>query len=570
MTLTQRITRSVLILPICFIFFISSCVHEKNEPIIGLSELSSPYTIRSSTHAVIKLNYYDIVPYLSKKGLVWDPFILPVLENYSISESDLLIGYLEEKDNFIIPPQNGSCKILQKGLQYEGKSKKLYSFASAGPHPEEEAGSLFLLLDYKDLSPFALVKLNKQGEANCYLPNLSYRVSYNFGSHRKEFLIGPEEKNYIKIDFDKKGAIRVESTRENNVKNGDLIRIGRKFETNNDILNNNNNFIPTRIDNDIFNPSNFLSQDLGVDETFRTSVLVGQIPFSIRLQEGKYIIAVVRKNTLICQKEININEGSFEKIECPIERIGDAENRIFSRNQYNIKFDATFFPERLNQEAHFQNWFLSQNKIFMPILNSESKNNLEEKNYSFLFNLLKLREVRKFPEDFSLKVNDTNSPYPIFGTGFENIVQGASPFFNFTSFSSQYSLEPKNILFDSYLEGTNGAEIKIFEPYLEQNGVLMSPDEQRFRVRITVPRWNSTNVVEMYVNGKLQRRWILNRGELAEPFSLTLDEKTFQDKNFTVRFIAWGEVPFPDFLYGVDNYMPFARSRDYSVKILGK
>lgn len=555
-------------------FFIVSCTHDKkNELVLNLEELSTPYPTEESSSSTLKLNYYDISPYVTSKGFLWQPFILATSNNYKVSESELLLGYMAENDNLIFPPQSGSCKILQKSEKYTDKKKKLVSFLSSSSEPEADAGNLFLLLDNDNLQPYAIIKLNKHGTAHCYLPSSNYHLSYNFGLQRKEFVINTEDsRSEIKIEFLTKGYLKINPDDANNIQNGDLLRIGRKFEILADakIQQPNDNLIPTQIDSDLFKPSNFLSQIQGVDEIFQTSFLIGHTPFSLQLEEGSYKAAILRKNTLICLTEIKIENNAPVNLKCPKKQTTDLEEKIFNRNEFNISFDTTFFPEQLNQEAQFQQWFLANKENYIPILFSDlkEKNNKEQKKISFLF-LSNNNDIKQFPENFDLKINDKNSFFPIFGTDMRNIIEGAVPFTNFTTLHSQYQLEPSNILSNSALSVTNGVDLKLLEPFLAKDGSLTSSNEQRFRIRITVPSWNSTKVVEMYIDGKLHRRWILNRGDLSQPLSTTLDDKTFQEKDFVVRFVAWGDEALPDFLFGLDGEMPYARTRDYFVAIAG-
>ncbi|MES2615385.1 MAG: hypothetical protein V4591_08220 [Bdellovibrionota bacterium] len=556
------------------LLFLTSCTHQKDESIIGLSELSLPYSKTINSNQLIKLNYYELAPYLTNKGFVWDSFNLPIVSDSKVLESDLLVGYAIDQDNFVFPPQNGSCKIIQKPGKNENRQKKLISFISANPYPEEDAGTLFLLLDKDDFMPYALVKLNKFGSAKCYLPNSTYQLSYNFGSHRKDFSINLDDKNnLVQIEFEKKGLLRIEPIEINHVQNGDLIRIGRKTEIKNSPPNLKNTLIPVQIEGDLFKQSNFQSQSLNVSETFQSTFLIGKSPFNVQLDAGSYVIAVVRKNNVVCLKEIEIQEGVPINLLCPKGQNKDAEERIFNKNLFRFTFDATFFPERLTQDTHFQDWFLLNNMSYMPILSTETKKNTtsqDEKLFSFIFHQNLYASTRQFPENFDLKIDDNSSLFPVFGTSMENLVKGAIPFSKFTNVQFQNPLEPSQFLMGSYLNVTNGTDIILFEPFLTNGELLTNIVEQRFRFRIFVPKWNSTNVVEMNIDGKLHKRWILNRGDLSQPFSITLDEKTFQEKDFTVRFTAWGAEPLPDFIYGTDGQIPYTRTRDYFVTIAGK
>lgn len=550
-----------------------SCAHDKNEAIFQQEDLSTEYVMRNSQNEVLKLNFYDLDSASLGQGPVWDPFVLPLLDKYKIHESDLLLGYMADQHNFIFPPQAGSCKILQKLKNYENRNKKLISFVSSNGNAKEDAGNLFMLLDESNSLPYALIKLNTQGIANCYLPNAIYHLSSNFGSKRKETIINTERKDVIKVDFMKRGVLQVQPQQKNIIHNGDLIRIGRIIKNDDSGLQEDSVPIPTPIGNDIYKQGNFQSQLLGADEILQTSILIGQHPFDIQLEEGSYVVAVIRKNNLICLNQIEIQENSSLSLNCNRTKFNNLEEKIFNKNSFHIIFDPTFFSDHLSQEAQFVKWFLSAKRYFMPILNRDERINNHDQDeafFSFLFFSSQKKRVKQLRENFTLKINQQNSFLPPFGTGIEKISQGAIPFLNFTSVQFQQSIDAKNIFSRTYLGASNGVDIRVLEPFLAQDGNLVSVAEQSFRFRITVPPWNSTNIAEMNIDGKLHRRWVFNRGDLSRSFSITLDEKTFLKKDFIIRLTAWGEQPLPDFIYGIDNQLPFARTRDYTVNITGK
>ena len=100
---------------------------------------------------------------------------------------------------------------------------------------------------------------------------------------------------------------------------------------------------------------------------------------------------------------------------------------------------------------------------------------------------------------------------------------------------------------------------------MNSEGVLLAQAQQNFRLKITVPQWNSTNIVEMYKNGKLIKGWILNRGDVSQPFIGTINASISETKNFYVTFIARGQKTLPNFLTGTDWELPFNMTRNYYV-----
>jgi hypothetical protein len=69
----------------------------------------------------------------------------------------------------------------------------------------------------------------------------------------------------------------------------------------------------------------------------------------------------------------------------------------------------------------------------------------------------------------------------------------------------------------------------------------------------------------MYVNGKLFRRWILDRVDISKIYSKSFEESFSETKSFAVRWVAWGEEFLPDFLSGTKNSLPFSITRDYCI-----
>lgn len=113
---------------------------------------------------------------------------------------------------------------------------------------------------------------------------------------------------------------------------------------------------------------------------------------------------------------------------------------------------------------------------------------------------------------------------------------------------------------------TNGAEIRLFDYSFMDSRNFSNMFGQKFRLRISVPAWNSTDIVEMYIDDKLYQRWVLDRGDLSKPYSVNLEENTALDDNFKVQFKAWGPSLLADFFTNRDE-KPFAQTRDYCVKV---
>lgn len=113
----------------------------------------------------------------------------------------------------------------------------------------------------------------------------------------------------------------------------------------------------------------------------------------------------------------------------------------------------------------------------------------------------------------------------------------------------------------------NGAELRL----LDNSSSVKKSDSylvfgQKIRLRVFVPAWNSTDIVEMYSDGQLEQRWVLERGDISKPYSVNLEKNLSTEKNFHAQFKAWGNAALPDFLTGEDE-KPFAQTPIFCVKV---
>ena len=489
---------------------------------------------------------------------------------------------------------------------------KLVQFTSDKSNPAFDEKELFFLLSPVGQKPFAMVRLNAYGQASCFISLKSYRISTGYGQYRKEIEVDGNNTN-VKVPFPENVYIKIDPTKvTNEMKEGDTLRIGRSISENEyEYLKTNydegNFLIPTKIDGDLYSLGNFESKNMGADEYLKTSILIGNKPFEIQLEPSSYSFAVLRKNKLICLQNIIIKNSEIYELTCPKLQKEDVEFEDESKNYY---FDATLFPSSLTDSRQFQNWVFSTPNYLLPILRNnnldyESKKEEELnhfKNFSLMYFSETLNNSRIFNDFFTAApifdstknglnqlyygvTSSVNSSYissilnnvknkdylgvPLGSTGEQNIAQGAVPFSSFTKIVNV--VQSPKFLNLSNIEATNGALFYLFEPVtLPQNGGILSVFvQQRFRFRIYIPPWNSTNAVEMYVNGKLYRRWVLNRGDIAKAYSKSFEENLSESKAFTVRFSAWGDDFLPDLLTGTKNTLPFAITRDYCIDSVG-
>lgn len=455
---TKCFYRKFIFIPILFSLY--SCVGTKYQQNIPSSLKTEAFEDRgkvsSSQGAPFLIADSSEDGPLKKEGLLWSSKVSASFDNSKLSESDLLLGYVLDTDHFVDSPKNGQCQILEsKDLQIENEKKWRVTFQDKSSLQNKQ--NLFFILNARTEKPIAVVKLNSSGIANCLLPEIPLRISFGFGSQRQDKMMDLNQNEY-EIPFFKKGEIDVRSSLQSNIFPGDVIRIGRSYAGQENIFLeknlNENKSLPIELESDLISKSNFQSQRMGIDEYLKTSFLVDKKSYSIFLDEGRYTIAVLRKNKLICFQNVILAVDKISKLSC---------------------------------------------------------------------------------DSFVKKETDLNV--------FELVDNGNS-----------------NTMI------TNGAEIRLFDYSFMDSQNFSNIFGQKFRLRVSVPAWNSTDIVEMYVNDKLYQRWVLDRGDLSKPYSVNLEQNTVLDDNFKVQFKAWGPSLLPDFFTNRDE-KPFAQTRDYCVKV---
>ena len=620
-TFNKKLSKNSLLnkTPFYFMFFIllfCGCASSNEEEKLFFEENARPFFSKQDISSLIMYNYIDINPYKSK-GLAWAPFILPNETWTSIRPSDFLIGYWNGENNPILPPEPGICRTLEDS-EVENLPKgdlKLVHFVSDSAVSFHDEKKLFFLLNPVNHKPFAMVKMNSDGKASCFISLKSYLISTGYGQMRRELLIDKQETN-IKIPFYESSYVKIDPKLINGIFKGDILRIGRSLSNHGlekltDNFNEGHFLIPSKINDDLFISGNFLTSNMGVQELLNSSLLIGQKPFELQLEPSLYTFAIIRKNKLVCLKSVDLKENEIFELSC-----ADSDNEddfIFEDEKNNYFFDATIFPSTIIESKEFQNWVFSNNNnlllsspnYFQDYVFRKEDENETNKNFNLVFynpynkltsifsnsNILsqitQINEINK--NDFnkiylgvtsnitskyisSLRNNSQNLSFlgiPLGGTGEQSIANNAVPF---SSFTKLMRIVPRSdFLKYSNIQASNGAIFYLFEPLTLPNneGLLSSYIQQKFRLRIAVPPWNSTNIIEMYINGKIKRRWILDRGDISKPFSMSFEESISESNAFTVRWAAWGDDFLPDFLTGTKNTLPFAITRDYCIDNIG-
>ena len=595
-----------------FLLFFYGCVNTDKSQNSFFEEYSIPYNSRIDDSPLISYNYTDINPYITN-GLVWNPLILPNENWLSLRESDFLVGYWNGLNNPILTPEPGICRTMEDSdvdSLPKGPLKLVY-FTSDRINPEQDEKELFFLLSPSGQKPFAMVRLNADGKASCFISLKSYNISTGYGQYRKEIQVNGNETN-IKVAFPENTFIKIDPKVTNGINEGDILRIGRSISEQgitalNANYNEGNYLIPSKIDGDLFVSGNFGTKNMGVDEYLKTSILIGKKPFEIQLEPSIYTFAVLRKNKLICLKKADLKEFEIFELSCPQPQKEDIEFEDETKNYY---FDASVLPSSIIDTKQFQEWAFNTPNYFLltsPNYYQDFFYKKEEelsliKQFSFVYQNSDTKLPRYLPQIYSAiapsditksdltqlyfgVTSDVNSNYisslrnnpqnryylgiPLGGPGEQNIANNAVPFSSFTKLT--HIVPTQDFLKMSNIQASNGALFYLFEPLTlpHNEGLLSSYVQQRFRLRIMIPAWNSTNVVEMFVNGKIHRRWILDRGDISKPYSKSFEEGMSESKAFTVRWAAWGPDFLSDFLTGTKSTLPFAITRDYCIDTVG-
>lgn len=549
------------------------CTHRLDpiDPQADLLRLGVPYTTKENESLETRLSYFDLEPSLTK-GFIWQPLILPNMGGLSFSESDLLVGYSLSSESFIPSPQSGSCQLLLPREGAPNKNLKAFYFISQNPNPHEDAESLFLILNSLTSKPQAIARLNTKGEAICFLEDKNYTASTQFGQNRNEVVVAGAGKR-TPLSFRKKGTLYIHPSKTNALLNGDLIRIGRKGGDELTELENPSELdfstrqilIPTQIEGDLYQESNFQSAAMGVDEYLKTSFLVGNISYNINLDMGKYIVTVMRKNRVVCREEVDLKPKVKHIVSCADGNDRYEEKFFFEKNVFPYTLDSSIYPQSLEQNPTFLNWLLPTDGTLASALRTEMKNKTEERSFTFLFGSGKEQSILQLPFSFELMKHKLSSPMPILEPEIDNVAKGSVPYTFFTRIVPTQKID-ENFLNNSHVQMTNGVLIQVYEPDVFQENIFQNTKEKTFRLHVFIPAWNSTNVIEMIVDGKVDNRFVFNRGDITIPQTITFDLKTFKSPPFSVRFTAWGDSFLPDYLTGDSSLLPYCTTRTYFFK----
>ncbi len=586
-----------------FTFFLNSCTSLPSEEPQEVKD-SDSYALESKISGKsLMINSSELLEVEGISGFVWSPFILP-LQNFTQTNAALFLGMLENSNNIpktsqidsvngnydnvlIAPPKEGECTllvdapVLDTGEQANqapiSTQKKLYTFVNKAKQKRLNP-ALFFILDGSTHKPIAVGRLNTSGKSKCFLPAKPYSLTMGYGRYRREVHIDGKSR-LVEVEFPKVSSLRVRpNIAATNLKTGDTIRIGRKFNLN--FTNQINSEFPeihmgAKIQPDLYVNADMGSHDFSVDEFLKTSFLVGKSRFQIELEPGNYVVAILRKSEVVCFNTVALKSDASYEIRCN-NTIKNSEDVEYQFESENTVFDVGFRPQRLMREKSFVDWVITTPGTILlgpPLISSSvniNKTDVEEENY-FSLVYKNSPQGRAQQTSYGASISESINLYqiPLKGMSKKELIEGQVPFSEYIFARSRKYLVPY-FLNKTNVVHTNGAEISILEPILTNKGSLYVTNNQEFIVRILIPRWNSTRVVEMFVNGDLFKRWILERDEFNKPFSTTLKTNTFEDKNFKVKFMSHGESPLPNYLTGRENFLPYAETKEFCVSLDGK
>lgn len=581
-------------IPILLISCTSSAQENQN-----LKKITSYETNKTPENLnTLKLSESEFATAHNLNGFVWTPFVLPV-KNLTITNASLYAGYskydTEDKSessstHFIPPPKEGECALLNsimddtstgsgdKDVTSKNSLKtqtKNYRFINTNKSQTINT-ALFFIIDTNH-KPIAVARLNAKGESQCTLDTQPYSISMGFGRKRHEIKI-ESHSNIINLNFPSTSTVRINPIFVNNLKNGDIVRIGRKinFNFSKKYQEFENIIIPIKIYADLYNHADMSSHDLGIDEYLKTSFLIGTSPYQIELEQGQYVIAVLRKNKLVCFNQFVLKASSPYDLSCK-ETLNTEKSKDEIAYQFDFEdtiFDVGFRPSNLIKDNAFVDWTISTSGTILlgpPSFNTNEEKSLTKKDTSDFFSIVFKSKGQIVQTNYGISLEESINTFkiPLKGMTKYDLLNGQVPFSEYILAKSQKYSVPYFLSRTNTLH-TNGAEISILEPTMTNSGNLFATNDQKFFVRITVPKFNSTEILEMFINDKLAKRWLLKRGNIAEPFSITESMTTYEDKNFKVKFIARGESALSNFLTGRDSFLPFAETREFCVSIDGK
>lgn len=96
---------------------------------------------------------------------------------------------------------------------------------------------------------------------------------------------------------------------------------------------------------------------------------------------------------------------------------------------------------------------------------------------------------------------------------------------------------------------TNGALVRWNSPVPEGSLTEMTGDGS-FSFSVSLPPYDLTEYVEIYLNSRLFKRYIVGRRKPDEPLLLTFEERVRSDVDFLITIFTWGKGYLPELIFG--------------------
>ncbi|MBX9704123.1 MAG: hypothetical protein K2X39_08210, partial [Silvanigrellaceae bacterium] len=565
----------------------------------------SLYESYTSDLDFVTLNPTDFTGQNIEGGLFWSPVIFPLKQNVKIEISNLFTGFITSQKTYLPPPKENECVVFpfeKTGathfLTIEKKIKTLEK-------------TLFFLFDERQNIIIGGGIISTADKLQCQIPHQNISLLTKFGILRNKKQPMLNNQLSLILEPEKHGEIIIEpntshkkATEEIILTPGDILRIGRNTLKNQAMIFNSNLIDNAsnksfQLSDDIFLASDHPSKQIGINEYLKTSFFITKEPYSILLPEGDYVFTIIRNGEPLCFERISIEQEQRKKLVChkvELKISNYSYIKFYQQKRSSLIFDGTIFPKKILDLKQFHDLYLNKHNYLLLIQEKKLEKKLSEMIFAF-FNP-KTKKIQAPPFEVSLSHNDDSvrllldarsekkqhqylfsklsqtdkSLFMMAGSGLESFIKGAVPFFTRTIIYSNLDLFNEQPLFEHDILLSNGASIELVDPLpLEKEGRTIVPlNQQKVKIYLHVPAWNSTRFFEIYVNGALYKRKVFDKGKIESTYSVILEENFKFSDNAYINFMAWGEDYLPNFLSGTNKTYPIAASNMYCLQVSDK
>jgi hypothetical protein len=418
--------------------------------------------------------------------------------------------------------------------------------------PQSAQGKVFLFLSRESRDIVGIGTLGATGEATCRFNPASLLVSVGTGSQRLEWDVASMAPGGSEVRFHlpRQGVLRIEG---NESLAGDMLRIGRKQAW---VFDADAAMLGSYIDNDLFRSTLGIQENAGATEYLATTLLLGASGLSLRLGEGDYVALFLRNGgASICLSEFSIVGNQETSVACDSTREGERSLRSWVR--LNSLAPVPPFFERpalvpfLQQRSH--HFVLPQPGVAAVSLEDDT--------------ILPASGPQN-PEQLCRSVAELSTSFAR-GVGFreEDLRRGLTPFLTSIALPSLFTATGEWRSSFAFLG--NGAEVRIKGLRSGSISLMEMPAQQKVRASVIIPPGNPTTQGLLLVNGKPQRRFVINRGELWNHLLFEVEEQVNNREDFEFSVCAWGVSFLPELVYGFRGILPFVSSRPVCVDVDG-